>query len=47
MHSGDEAEVRTALSCGDSDQISEVDNYLSCSLFKIAIELLQSDIRDE
>jgi len=49
---GDEAEARTARSCvlvvtGDSDKIYEVDWYLLCSLFKIAIKVLQIDIIDE
>jgi len=33
MQSGDEAEARAALSCGDNEQICDVDNYFVCLPF--------------
>jgi len=40
-------ELHFLVVTGDSDKIYEVDYYLLCSMFKIAIKVLQIDIIDE
>jgi len=40
-------ELHFLVVTGDSDKIYEVDYYLLCSLFKIAIKVLQIGIIDE